>query len=40
MSAMNFGWRWACDGEEMSHRSSSTVALNGVRSWAVTGCPP
>jgi hypothetical protein len=32
-----FGWRWARDGEEMSHRSSSTVALNGVKVRAVNG---
>jgi hypothetical protein len=38
--ATDFGWRWAHDGEGVSHRSSSTMVLNGVRSWVVTGCPP
>jgi hypothetical protein len=27
-----FGWRWARNGEGMSHRSSSIMELNGVRS--------
>jgi hypothetical protein len=26
-----FGWRWTHRGKEMSHRSSATMALNGVR---------
>jgi hypothetical protein len=31
MVAPNFGRRWTHNGEGVSHRSSSTVALNGIR---------
>jgi hypothetical protein len=31
-----FGRRWARGGEEMSHRSSSTMALDEVKAWVVS----